>query len=112
MAASPLAALLVLWMPCLIAFVLRSMLSRAAAQRAALAFNATSWVVAAFCLVLGLCCVFSSSNASSLWAQVGVLGLVGLAILGSFLWIAFQLAYRVLVTSRRTAFADLPVVEV
>ncbi len=106
----PVVALIVFLLPYLVAHALRQFAPAAIARLVGRVFDTIAWLAAAICAGLGAWCVFSMSQSIAPWSGLGVLGMIGFVMLGSILWTAFHLAYRVLVPANRfSRFARLPV---
>lgn len=106
----PLIALAVFLLPFLAAHAVRQFAPAAIARLVGRVFDVVSWTAAVVCAGLGSWCVFSMSHSIAPWNGLGVLGLIGFVMLGSILWTAFHIAYRVLVPANRfTRFAGLQV---
>lgn len=106
----PLVALIVFLLPFLGAHAVRHFASAAMARFVGRVFETVAWLAAVTCTGLGAWCVFSMSHSIAPWNGLGVLGMIGFVMLGSILWTAFHIAYRVLAPANRfTRFAGLPV---
>ena len=106
----PLLALSVFLLPFLAAHLVRALLPAAAARLAGHVFRAVSWSAGGACAVLGAWTFHVTAQNPSVWGQLGLLGLIGYLMLGSALWTAFHLAYRVLVPADRfRRYAGRPV---
>lgn len=106
----PLVVLALFLMPFIAAHLVRAFLPAATARLVGHAFQAVSWVAWTGCAALGVYCLHAMGQNPTAWSQLGVFGLIGYVMLGSAIWTAFHLAYRVLVPANRfTRYAGLPV---
>ena len=106
----PLVALAVFLLPFVVAHAVRHFAPAAVARLVGGVFETVAWLAAVVCTGLGAWCVISMSHSVAPWNGLGVLGMIGFVMLGSILWTAFHVAYRVLVPANRfSRFAGAPV---
>jgi hypothetical protein len=106
----PLVALAIFLVPFVAAHLVRAFLPAATARVVGHAFQAVSWVAWTVCAALGVYCLYAMGHNPTAWSQLGVFGLIGYVMMGSAIWTAFHLAYRVLVPANRfTRYAGVPV---